>query len=52
MLVLDECRKILSRCSINSNLLFTLSCARVLLVYLGTVGSCAFIFGGVSFIIL
>ena len=35
--------------SISSGHLFALSCARVLLVYLGSVCSCALIFGGVSF---
>ena len=44
--------EILFRYFINSGNLFALSCARVRLVYLSTVCSCAFIFGGVSFITL
>ena len=44
--------EILCRYSINSGHLFVLSYARVLPVYIGSVCSCAFIFGGVSFITL
>ena len=43
--------EILCRYSINSGHLLVLSCARVLLVYLGRVCSNAF-FGGMSFITL
>ena len=43
---------ILRRYSISSGHLFAISCARVLLVYLGSVCSCALILGGVSFITL
>ena len=43
--------EILWRYYISSGHLFAFSCARVL-VYLGSVCSCAFIFGGVSFITL
>ena len=44
--------EILGRYSISSGHLYALSCARVLLVYLGSVCSYALIFGGVSFITL
>ena len=50
--MLDVSGEILCRYSINSEHLFALSCARVLLVYLCSVCSCAFIFGGMSFITL
>ena len=44
--------EVLCRYSINSGHLFALSCARFLLVYLGSICFCAFIFGGESFITL
>ena len=44
--------EILWRYSISSGHLFAFSCARFLLEYLGSVCSCALIFGGVSFITL
>ena len=44
--------EIFCRYSINSGHLFSLSCARVFLVYLGSDCSWVFIFNGVSFITL
>ena len=44
--------EIMCRYSINSGHLFDLSCSKVRLVYLGSICSCAYIFGGASFITL